>query len=163
MPLIRFEQLPETSRLWVFGMDRDLDPDDRQTLAEGVDLFLDSWKAHGEPLTVAREWRHERFLLVGVDEASVPPSGCSIDALVNALKELEGRLGVTMVDNTPVWYRDGEGIQRVSRQDFGALVAEGRVTPETVVFNQSITQLSQLRDGRWETAASRSWHGRAFF
>jgi hypothetical protein len=128
-----------------------------------VDLFLDSWKAHGEPLIVAREWRHERFLLVGVDEASVPPSGCSIDALVNALKELEGRLGVTMVDNTPVWYRDGEGIQRVSRQDFGALVAEGRVTPETVVFNQSITQLSQLREGRWETPASGSWHGRTFF
>ena len=121
-------------------MDRDLGPDDRQTLVEGVDLFLDSWKAHGEPLTVAREWRHDRFLLVGVDEASVPPSGCSIDALVNALKELEGRLGVTMVDNTPVWYRDGEGIQRVSRQDFGALVAEGRVTP-----------------------ASGNWHGRAFF
>jgi len=163
MPLIRFEQLPETSRLWVFGVDRDLGPDVRRVLADGVDLFLDSWKAHGEPLTVAREWRHERFLLVGVDEASVPPSGCSIDALVNALKELEERLGVTMVDNTPVWYRDGKGIQRVSREGFGALAAEGPVTPETVVFDQSITQLSQLREGRWETPASRSWHGRAFF
>ena len=163
MFLIRFDQLPETSRLWVFGVDRDLGPDECQTLADGVDLFLDSWEAHGVPLAVAREWRYERFLLVGVDEASAPPSGCSIDALVSALKGLEKRLGVTMVDNTPVWYRDGVGIQRVSRERFEALAAEGRVTPETVVFDQTVTRLSQVREGKWEQPASKSWHGRAFF
>ena len=42
------------------------------------------------------------------------------------------------------------------------LAADGIVTPETVVFDQSVTHLSQLRDGKWEKPAARSWHGRAF-
>jgi hypothetical protein len=162
MPRIDFEQLPGSSRLWVFGVDRDLSTDEQRILLDEVDAFLGSWTAHGTPLAAAREWKYGRFLLVGVDEASVPPSGCSVDALVKVLKELEERLEVTIVDNAPVWYREGEGIQRISRERFRVLAADGSIRPETVVFDQSVTRLSQLRDGEWEKPASRSWHGRAF-
>jgi hypothetical protein len=127
-----------------------------------VDEFLEGWKAHGSPLDAAREWRFARFLLVAVDERTAPPSGCSIDALVRRLAQLEARLGVSLVGHHAVWYRDGDGIECVDRPAFRARVAEGRVGPDTLVFDTTLTRLAQLDGCGLERPMRDSWHGRAF-
>jgi hypothetical protein len=83
MPRIPFNELPAASRLWIFPAERPLSPDEETRLLTLADAFLDQWAAHGVPLTCARDWRYGRFLLVGVDEASEPPSGCSITRLAH--------------------------------------------------------------------------------
>ncbi len=158
-----FDRLPGDARIWVFGTERALDPGEEERLLEEVDGFLAQWKAHGAPLAAARRWRDGRFLLVGVDRSVTVPSGCSIDALVRTLKGLEIELGVGLVDNAPVYYRETDGIGRVSRAGFRALVEAGAVTPDTVVFDNSITRMDDLREGRWERPARDAWHGRVFF
>jgi len=158
-----FRHLPDSARLWTFGVSRPLDSGEERELLAAVDGFLEEWKAHGHPLAAARDWRYGRFLLVAVDDRVTPPSGCSIDALVRTLKGLEEELGVEMVGAGPVWYREGgsEGdIRRVSRSDFKAAADEGRVTAQTVVFDPTLTRLAELREGKWELPAERSWHGR---
>lgn len=163
MPRIPFDRIPDSGRVWIFGSDRVLTEDEERRFLAAVDAFLDQWAAHGTPLTVAREWRYGRFILVGLDESSVPPSGCSIDAMVNTLKGLEQELGATFVDNTPVWYRDDANIGRVSRGEFKRLVESGAVDLESVVFDNTVTRVGQVRAGEWERPASESWHRRAFF
>ena len=95
MPVVPFDQLPGDSRLWVFAAERPLSSAEAESLLAVVDQFLAHWKAHGAPLTAARDWRYDRFLLVGVDEASAGASGCSIDAMVRQLQQLETALGVS--------------------------------------------------------------------
>ena len=163
MRLPGLERLPESARIWIFSADRELAGEEEGDLLGAVDDFLDSWAAHGVPLRAARSWRYGRFLIVGVDADAAPPSGCSIDALVHLLKGLETRLGVRFPGNETVWYRDERGnIQRASRPGFRALAREGRVTPGSVVFDNSVTGLRQLRAGGWEGPASERWHA-AFF
>jgi len=128
-----------------------------------VDGFLDEWSAHGVPLRSARELSDRQFLLVGVDEDAEAPSGCSIDALVNRLKELGSGLGVTLVEHGPVWFRDGAAVRTASRLEFRRMVGEGRVTPDTPVFDTSLTRLAELRAHGLERAVRESWHGPAFF
>lgn len=163
MPRTSFEHLPETARLWIFAAERALAQPEAEQLLGEVDAFLDQWAAHGVPLTAAREWRDDRFLLVGVDEEAAGVSGCSIDALVGRMKELERTLRVALVDHGPVLYRDNGSIRRVSRERFAELASAGSVGPETVVYNNTLTKVGELRTGRWEVAAKDSWHGRAFF
>jgi hypothetical protein len=163
MPQIPFSDLPTASRLWIFPAERPLSPDEERLLLNRADAFLDNWAAHGVPLTCARDWRYARFLIVGVDEASEPPSGCSIDAMTGVLKEVGGDLGVTFVDQGPVLYREGEEIRRVSRARFKEKAEAGEVDLETLVFDNSITRLAQLEAGDWEKPAGASWHRRAFF
>ncbi|MDQ3673342.1 MAG: ABC transporter ATPase, partial [Gemmatimonadota bacterium] len=81
MPIVEFEDLPDSSRVWVFGSDRRLEEEEAVMLLEEVDRFLAGWKAHGAPLTVGRNWRHDRFLAVAVDQSTAGASGCSIDGL----------------------------------------------------------------------------------
>lgn len=163
MPRIDFDQLPDRARLWTFGASRPLSAPEEARLLEAVDSFLDEWAAHGVPLRCAREWRHGRFLHVGVDEDAESPSGCSIDAMVRVLKDLERETGVTVVDNAPVWYRGEGGIERVSRAEFRVRAERGEVGPDTVVFDPTVKRVGALRAGAFERPARDSWHGRAFF
>ena len=163
MPMVPFEALPDESRLWVFAVERTLAESEQKSFLEAVDRFLETWVAHGAPLTCGRDWRWGRFLLLAVDEASQPPSGCSIDAMVGVLKDQERRLGVRVLDNKPIWFMaDGE-VQRVSRPEFSRLAEEGAVCPDTVVFDNTVTRLEDARAGRWEGPARGSWHQRVFF
>ena len=162
MPVTDFSTLPPDARLWVFAANRPLAVDERNRLLAAVDAFLAQWKAHGHPLTVARDWKYDRFLLVGVDEASAGATGCSIDAMVRTLSDLERALQVQLLDHGPVLFRRGDAIERLARPAFAALARRGEVSPETVVFDNTVTRVGELREGRWETPARHSWHARAF-
>jgi hypothetical protein len=163
MPRISFDELPDQGRLWVFPADRPLSDQEVERVQGVVDDFLDGWAAHGHPLRSASELLAGRFVLVGVDVDAEAPSGCSIDALTNALRGLGAELDLRLIDHAPVWFRDGEDVRAVSRAEFRALAESGAVTPDTPVFDTSLTRVEQARAGRLEKPASESWHGRAFF
>ena len=104
-----------------------------------------------------------RFLMIGVDEEAAGLSGCSIDALVRRMKVVQEELGVELVDNAPVLFKNGGTIERVSREGFAELAEAGAVSLETPVFNNTLTRVGDLRAGRWEVRAEDSWHRQAFF
>jgi hypothetical protein len=163
MPRIPFHELPDHGRLWVFPLTRDLTDEERSSVLAVVDDFLEQWAAHGQPLRSGRELTDGRFLLVGVDVDAEAPSGCSIDALVNRLRALGDDLGVRFIDHAPIWYRGADGVRMVSRAEFRALVDEGVATPDTRVFDTSLTRMAHVRGGALERPASHSWHGRVYF
>jgi len=156
-----FPGLPDSARLWVFGLSRPLSEAEEGQLLAQVDRFLSGWKAHGQPLAAARDWVEGRFLWVGVDERIAPPSGCSIDALLRDLRTLEEAMGVEMIAGGALWIREAEGgVRRLSRLEFKDGVAKGWIQPSTPVFDLSLTRVGELRSGQWERPASESWHRR---
>ena len=158
MPLVQIQDLPDSARTWVFGADRDLDEGATDLLFREVDRFLSQWHAHGSPLTVGRDWKHGRFLTVAVDQSTAGASGCSIDGLFRTLKAMESRLGASLVTSGMVFYRDKKGrIEAVDREQFTARSAEGKITPETTVFDPTVATLGEWR-ARFELNASQSWH-----
>lgn len=159
----RLDDLPESARTWVFGASRELRVSESVKLLAAVDGFLAGWKAHGVPLRAARDWRYGRFLVVAVDPGATAPTGCSIDALVAVLKEVERETDVRFLGNETVWYRNAGGsVRSAPRAEFKSMARQGRVTPASVVFDNSITELAALRDGRWEGPARDSWHATFF-
>jgi len=159
---IPFSSLPADARLWIFAAERPLAPAEQDRLLAVVDDFLDQWKAHGHPLAGGRDLRYGQFLLVAVDESQEGASGCSIDSMTRSLSELERHLGVELVNHGPVLYRSAEGVARTTRPAFGDRVKTGEITPDTIVFNNTLTRVGDLAD-QWEVPARASWHGKAFF
>jgi hypothetical protein len=158
MPIINFESLPDSARIWVYGADRDLSPEAGQKLLESVDAFLSQWAAHGAPLHSARRWDENRFLTIGVDSTKEGASGCSIDVLYRSLKALEPQLGATVVTSGLVYYRDRDGhLQSVTRDTFSDLAAKGEINGDTEVYDLSVTSLNEWRS-RFRSRAADSWH-----
>ena len=158
MPRIGFDQLPADARLWIFAAERPLSAEESRRILAEADAFIDQWTAHGVPLTAGRELRYDRFVLVGVDERAAGVSGCSIDALVRRMQQLEAVLGVELVNNAPVLYREGDEIERVSRERFSELAASGTIGPNTRVFDNTLTRVGDLVAGKWEVRAADAWH-----
>src|SRR5256714_4596765 len=160
MAVVNMEDLPDSSRTWVFGSDRTLDPAQSKTLMSAVDPFLQQWKAHGAELTVGRDWKNRRFLTVAVDQSTAGASGCSIDGLFRALKSLEPKLGASLVTSGLIFYCDENGeVQSVSREQFAALGAQGKIGPHTRVFDPTVESLAEWR-ARFVLDLKDSWHAR---
>jgi len=161
VPQVPFDELPPDAKLWIFPAARPLNEDERRRVLAEADAFINQWMAHGVPLTAGRDLRHDRFVLIGVNERAAGVSGCSVDKLVRSMDQLGRELGVELVDNAPVQYRDGDTIKRVSRDQFAELVAKGAVNLDTVVFDNTVTNVGDV--DRWEVPAKAAWHARAFF
>ena len=145
MPRIAFEQLPADARLWIFAAERPLSAIERSRVLDETDAFINQWMAHGVSLKAGRDLRHDQFMLVGVDERAAGVSGCSIDALVRRMQQLETVLGLELINNGPVLYREGGAVVRVSRDRFAQLAASGTCRPE-------YARLRQHADARWRSA-----------
>lgn len=161
MSAIDFTALPDDARLWVFPSPRRLSDAEAAALLETIDRFLEEWHAHGHAVVGARELRDHQFLFIAADERATGVSGCSTDSMMRVLKALEQQLGLSLADQTPLWYRDSEGaVRTASRPEFRELATAGAVNADTVVFDHTVPTVGALREGRWETRAAESWHAR---
>ena len=158
MPVTTFDALPDDARLWVFSAAADIDEFDSPKLLKAVDTFLADWAAHGHPLTCARLWRDERFLIVAVDQRTEGASGCSIDGLFRTLVELEKGVGTSLVGGGLVFFRDALGLlHSLSRPDFLELARQGGVSLKTTVFDTTVSSVGDYR-AKFEGPAEKSWH-----
>ncbi len=121
--------------------------------------FVEEWTAHRRDLRAGFALMHDHILLVAVDESLTGASGCSIDALMGRLRALGAELEVDFLDSLPVWFREADGsVRAVSRAEFSDLARAGDVTEVTPVFDLTAGRVADLRDGRFEAPAGRTWH-----
>ena len=151
--LTNISSLPDHSRIWVFSADRKLTAAESHELLTIIDTYLADWQAHKAPVQAARDLRYDQFLIIAANPDVTAPSGCSIDDMTRAIKALSAKFNVDFFNAMKVFYKDGVEIRCVSRAKFAEIG-----TPETIVFDNSITSLAALREGKWETAAMNSWH-----
>ena len=147
MPRVEFDQLPDDARVWIFPAERSLNEAEQGQLLAVVDQFIDQWGAHAVPLTAGREMRYDRFLFVGVDQRQAGPSGCSIDALFRQTQSLEQQMEVELADYAPVLFRRGSTIERVPRDQFATLAAQGTIDLDTTVFDNTLTTVGDVQGG----------------
>jgi len=155
MPRVDISQLPDQSRIWIFGVSPALDDRKSSRLLGAIDEFLDRWAAHNQPIVSARDLLHGSFLIIAVDQQS-ETSGCSIDRMFGLLQEMERELGVTILDSSRIFCREADGrVRAISRTNFRN---EGNL--QTIVFDTVAERLDAIRSGRWQTPARDSWHRR---
>ena len=153
MPRTDIDRLSDDAAIWIFGITPSLNDDAAATVLRRVDGFLDQWTAHRVPVLSGRELRDRSFLIVAAEKNS-ETSGCSIDAMFGAMRELERAFGVKMLDAGRLFYRDKDGnVASVSRSEFGNVANE-----ETIVFDTTAQRLGDVRSGAWERRAADSWH-----
>src|SRR3954469_141796 len=157
MALVPFSDLPPSARIWIFGSDKPLSGAVADTMLAEVDAYLDQWKAHGFPLRAAREWRDDRFLIIGIDPTVEQASGCSIDGLFRSLQQMQKTIGAQIVGGGRVFYRDASGVTHsVPRDEFSTLTSSGTIGPKTPVFDTSLTQLDAWKS-KFERPFAESW------
>ena len=86
-------------------------------------------------------------------------TGCSIDASVNFIQQLEKQYNVDLMDKMNVSYKQGEFIAHKTLLDFKKMAKDKAVSKNTIVFNNLVTNIAEFNEN-WEVPASESWHSR---
>ncbi len=157
--LVAFNELPETSRIWVYQANRNFSEQELEEINLLLPQFLTQWTAHGSSLHAGYEIKYNRFIVIGLDQSLASASGCSIDASVHFIQGLEKRFGVELLDRMNVSFKQGDYITYKSMADFKKMAKARAITEKTIVFNNLVANKQEYLE-HWEVPASESWHGR---
>jgi SMC interacting uncharacterized protein involved in chromosome segregation len=158
---VPFETLPEDSRIWIYQANRKFSDEEVAEIEQSLKTFTDGWAAHGTGLEASYLVRHNRFIILAVNQEVQPASGCSIDASVHFIQELEKKYNVELLDKMNVTFRLGEHIAHKPLIEFRKMAKDKAVSPKTIVFNNLVNTVGEWQD-YWEVPAGESWHSRFF-
>jgi hypothetical protein len=149
------------SKVWIYQSNRAFTNDEVNAIQLKLNDFTSQWKAHGHELKAKAEVLHQFFLVFIVDEATAGVTGCSIDASVRVIKEIEQEYGVDLFDRFNIAYQvDGQVVVN-SKEDFETLVSIKSVGPKTIVYNNLVQNLQEF-ETKWEVPFEQSWHSQVF-
>ena len=158
---IPFSDIDFQSRVWVYQANRKLTDSETGIITETLKASLDSWEAHGKPLTASGKVFEHRFVVIAVDERDELPSGCSIDKSVHWLQEIGNRMQIDFFDRSLAYFDDNGEVQTIPVAKIKASVQEEIIQPSTTVFDNQVATKAQWMN-RWKIPASNSWLNRYF-
>ncbi len=157
--LVPFESLPDTARIWIYQGSRSFSAQELSEVHLKLEAFLKAWTAHGTSLQAGFETPYGRFIVIGLDHSQGSASGCSIDASVHFIQQLEKEYQIDLLDKMNVSYKQGEFVAYKTLTDFRKMAKDKAVSGNTVVFNNLVANKSEYLT-HWEVPASESWHGK---
>jgi hypothetical protein len=159
--ILPFNEMPLGSRIWIYQSDKKILDQDLIKIKTKLTEFLKNWTAHGDDLKSSFEIRYDRFIIIALNEKSAKASGCSIDACVHFIQQIENDYNISLLDKMNVTFKMGEHVTFKTLLEFKKLAKEKAVSANTVVFNNLVNTVGEWQDF-WEVPASESWHNRFF-
>jgi hypothetical protein len=156
-----YKDFPDNSKVWIYQANRNLTNEEVATIRQTAEFFVEDWFSHGNALKAMIDIKYNRFIIVLVDEQGDRMCGRAIDGSINFIKELEKDYQLSFLDRMNIAWKDGTQIHSLHLNEFKEYIQNNKITPNTVVFNNMITQKSQL-EAEWEVAAEKSWHKQLF-
>ena len=147
---IDFNQLPENSRLWVYGSSRKIHEEDKLKIHKIIVPFLQKWQHHGKSLTSSYTILNNHFLIVGLDESINPTGGCSMDGLQNIILKID--YNFNFFERLNVFLFLENEVKCISSKDLNQLT---EVDQDTFIFNLNIEKKQEIKD--WLIPIRDSW------
>lgn len=163
---IPFEEMPGQARVWIYQANRPLSQAEEDYALQTSQVFMSRWAAHGKDLKSSVKIFHHQFLVIAVDETYNQASGCSIDASVALVKELEQKFSnaqhsFSFFDRTKVAFVYDDQVFLESTKSLKERIAEGNIKPDTLTFNNLVNNKDQF-EKEWVVPAKDSWLARYF-
>lgn len=149
------------SRVWVYQSNREFTTSEVAEIQEKLDAFTAQWQAHGHQLKAKAEIIHNFFIVITVDETASNVTGCSIDASVRVLKEIEEKYNLDLFNRFNMAYIADKKVVTLNKEDFETLVSIKKITPDTIVFNNTVQTLEEF-ETKWQVPFAQSWHNTVF-
>lgn len=153
---VPFESIPSTSRVWIFQSGRKLSQEEKTIISGQLKLFTEEWAAHGQPLMASFDIPYDRFIILAADEGFNAPSGCSIDASIRVIKEIENQLQLDLFNREQVAFKKDDEVLVIPLQNLRQKYREGSWNEKTLTFNNLVNVKGRLGE-EWIIPAGNTW------
>ena len=158
---VAFDELPATARVWIYQASRPLTSPEILAVLPRLARFAEEWTSHGRSLQASAEILHQQFLVFGLNESVAGASGCSIDASVRFVAELEQQLGLELLDKSSLAFMQNGAVQLLKRSAVKAAIGTGAIEPATFYFDNTLATKGELATA-WPRPAHQTWLARYF-
>lgn len=158
---VEFDKMPDTSRIWIYQSNREFSSEEVNVITLNAKNFIENWTRHGDDLKGSFTVVYNRFVIIAVDENFANVSGCSIDASVRFIQQIQSELNVDLLNKLHIAFKTNDDVNSVSLNDFRSFIASDKITQDTIVFNNLVNTKADF-ESKWEVPAKESWHQRLF-
>ena len=155
--IVGFDNIANDARIWIFQANRIFSQLELEFLEKSISLFLNSWTANGSQLSASFKIEYNTFIIIALDEKNSSATGCSIDKLVNYMKQIENEFSVRLLDRLDISYILNDELIIERLDDFKKNILTKKIDKNTIVFNNLIKLKNDLAD-KWKIPLSNSWH-----
>lgn len=159
--LYPFDQMSDSSKMWIYQAERPFTDEEIVEIEKASRVFIENWQAHGHALKAAFKIEDKQFVILAVDEAHAPASGCSIDDSVTFIRNLEQKLDVGLLNRSNVALQIDGSVVIMPLKEIKSQIDGGKINRDTLVFNGFIDKMKDFRDS-WTQPAAQSWMSRYF-
>ena len=157
-----YEQIADTSRVWMYQSNRLLTEAEQFTLETALVAFCDNWTAHKVNLRASFKIEASAIILLVVDEQNQGASGCSIDKSYEFLRSVESELNIELFNRKLItWMDDNQSVHISPLYEIPSLLAEGRFSPNSLMYDCTLQSLDLIRSS-WLKEARHTWLGNRF-
>lgn len=143
-------------RIWIYTLSNILTNEQVVDFKNRCQTFVSGWTAHDVSLDASFELYQNRLLIFKVNEDKYNASGCSIDKQLRFVKELEQAFSVELLNRLLVAYEKNHQVEVVKASQIKELLAANSITSNTLVFDNTITEFSQLQT-KWKQPLHTTW------
>lgn len=154
--VVEFKDIADSSRLWVYQLNRELTTLEKEYLSTQSTSFLETWAAHGTGLIASYSIVENRFLLVAADESKANASGCSIDSLTHFLQDMQQQMKIDFFGRSSIIYTIDGQLKSMPFVEFRDKLTSGEISSDTPMYNTVLKQKGQLKE-EFKIPAKESW------
>ena len=154
--VVEFKDIADSSRLWIYQLNRELTTLEKDYLSAQTNSFLESWAAHGTGLVAAFSIVESRFIFIAADESNASASGCSIDSLTHFLQDMQQQMKIDFFDRSSIIYNTDGKLKSMPFAEFKDKLTSGDISSDTPMYNTVLKQKSQLKE-QFLIPAKDSW------
>ncbi len=153
---IPFQDMPGSSRIWIFQGDRPIATEEINKLEPLVKSFIDEWTSHQSTVRASFNIQYHQFIIIAVDETQVGPSGCSIDKLFRFVQSMESVLGFSLLSKNKIALMKENAIITYNLPEFKNKVKQGEIHPQDQYFDLMVQDKNGLNT-EWIKPVTSGW------
>ncbi|MCZ2141190.1 MAG: hypothetical protein LC096_07335, partial [Bacteroidia bacterium] len=141
---IDFNQMPDTSRLWIYAASQPLTTEQKAKIQEQGDAFTEKWTYHQMPLNAAFTIIDDIFLVFALDIVNGDISGCGIDKSLRLVKDWEESFQLNLFNRLQIEYKENDKVVLTTKAQLAEKLNQSTITPTTLFYNKLIQTKAEL-------------------
>jgi hypothetical protein len=121
-----------------------------------LENFVDKWESHGKKVKGYANLLFGTFIVIIADDTVTEVGGCSTDASVRVIKEIEKQFNVDLFNRNSLAFYIKEKIQQIPLSQLNYALENQFISPETIYFNNTVGTKQDLEE-KWIMPLKSSW------
>lgn len=150
------EDFHPQSKVWIYQSSRLFFISEALEIEEILTNFVDNWKSHGAPVKGYANLLFGQFIVLIADETNTTVGGCSTDASVHIIQQIEATFKVDMFNRQNLAFVVKDTIQTLPLAQLKYGFENGFLNAETLYLNNLVATKHDLLN-HWIIPVKESW------